>query len=190
MLRTLIILAFDFYLLLGFVRLLCQVAGVEINNPIFKFVNTITEPLLKPFRRFNLSYKGFDVLLIISLLVIDLLKYIIILSLWGISIRINPLGLPLIVIADLLGQLCNIFFYAIIVVVVMSWINPQVNNPFMNLLHKVTDLILIPVRSRIPLVSGIDLSPLVVLIVLKVITIVIIDPIMMHGLNLSIGFTI
>ena len=56
--------------------------------------------------------------------------------------------------------------YALIILilirVVFSWISPYPNNSVYRLVVQVTEPILGPVRRRMPPVSGMDLSPLVV----------------------------
>jgi YggT family protein len=56
--------------------------------------------------------------------------------------------------------------YALIIVilirVVFSWVSPYPNNSVYRFVYQVTEPILGPVRRRLPPVSGMDLSPLVV----------------------------
>ena len=59
--------------------------------------------------------------------------------------------------------------YALIVLVlvrvVFSWVSPYPNNSVYRFVFQVTEPILGPVRRRLPPVSGLDLSPLVVTLV-------------------------
>jgi YggT family protein len=50
----------------------------------------------------------------------------------------------------------------ILVRVVFSWTNPYPNNSVYRFVYQVTEPILAPVRHRLPPMSGMDLSPLVV----------------------------
>ena len=67
-------------------------------------------------------------------------------------------------------QLIAIFLtyalYALIIVILIrvafSWISPYPNNSVYRFVFQVTEPILGPVRRRLPPVSGMDLSPLVV----------------------------
>jgi YggT family protein len=56
--------------------------------------------------------------------------------------------------------------YALIIVilirVVFSWVSPYPNNSVYRFVYQVSEPILGPVRRRLPPVSGMDLSPLVV----------------------------
>ena len=56
----------------------------------------------------------------------------------------------------------QIFLVVILIRVVFSWISPVPTNPVSRLAWQVTEPVLGPIRRRLPLMSGIDLSPLVV----------------------------
>ena len=68
-------------------------------------------------------------------------------------------------IASLLTFLLYAFIIVLIVRVLFSWVSPFPTNPVSRLAWAVTEPVLAPVRRRIPPVSGIDLSPLVVWLV-------------------------
>ena len=68
-------------------------------------------------------------------------------------------------IASVLTFLLYAFIIVLIVRVLFSWVSPFPTNPVSRLAWAVTEPVLAPVRRRIPPVSGIDLSPLVVWLV-------------------------
>jgi YggT family protein len=53
----------------------------------------------------------------------------------------------------------------ILVRVVFSWVSPYPNNAVYRFVYQVTEPVLGPVRRRLPPISGMDLSPLVVTLV-------------------------
>ncbi|TMD77450.1 MAG: YggT family protein [Chloroflexi bacterium] len=65
-------------------------------------------------------------------------------------------------IAGVLIFALQIFLVVILIRVVFSWISPVPTNPVSRLAWQVTEPVLGPIRRRLPLMSGIDLSPLVV----------------------------
>jgi YggT family protein len=69
------------------------------------------------------------------------------------------------VIANLLIVALYIFLIILFVRVLFSWINPYPNNSIYRFTHSVTEPVLAPVRRRIPAVSGFDISPIVVWLV-------------------------
>ena len=69
-------------------------------------------------------------------------------------------------VATILNTLLTIYMYIIIARAVISWVNADPYNPIVNFLYKVTEPVLNRVRRVIPDMGGIDLSPLVVLLVI------------------------
>jgi YggT family protein len=68
-------------------------------------------------------------------------------------------------IASLLSLVLWLFVIVILVRVAFSWVSPFPTNPVSRLAWQITEPVLAPVRHRLPPVSGIDLSPLVVTVV-------------------------
>jgi YggT family protein len=71
-----------------------------------------------------------------------------------------------------MGLIATFIIYAlyaliilILIRVVFSWLSPYPNNSVYRFVYQVTEPILGPVRRRLPPVSGMDLSPLVVTLV-------------------------
>jgi YggT family protein len=67
----------------------------------------------------------------------------------------------------LIDRLIDLYSLIIVGAVVVSWIDVPRDNPAIRLLHRATDPVLTPVRRVLPKIGGIDLSPLVVLIGLR-----------------------
>jgi YggT family protein len=86
-------------------------------------------------------------------------------------LRGNGFPLPallLATVAELAALLLNVYMVAIIVQVIISWVNPGSYNPVTGLLYSLTEPVMRPIRKLLPPVSGIDLSPLFALIGLQV----------------------
>ena len=67
----------------------------------------------------------------------------------------------------LIDRLIDLYSLIIIAAVVVSWIDVRRDNQAIRLLHRATEPVLVPVRRALPETGGIDLSPLVVLIGLR-----------------------
>jgi YggT family protein len=65
-------------------------------------------------------------------------------------------------VAGVLIFALQVFLVVILIRVVFSWVSPVPTNPVSRLAWQVTEPVLGPIRRRLPLMSGIDLSPLVV----------------------------
>lgn len=59
----------------------------------------------------------------------------------------------------------QLFVLLVFIRVILSWLNPYPTNSFTRFFWLVTEPVLAPIRRSLPLMSGIDLSPLVVWIV-------------------------
>lgn len=69
----------------------------------------------------------------------------------------------------------NIYSFIIIARALMTWLpNVDRNNPIVKFLFQVTEPVLQPIRQALPQNSGMDFSPLVVLVVISVLTSVLI----------------
>ncbi len=67
-------------------------------------------------------------------------------------------------------SLITLYEGLIILRAVTSWfVSSQNTHPLIDLLHRVTDPVLEPVRNVLPVTSGIDLSPIIVLVGLELI---------------------
>jgi YggT family protein len=81
--------------------------------------------------------------------------------------QVHPVVLMIFTITSLLKMVLYIFIVAIFVQVLLSWIQPGAYNPITALMQQLTTPVLRPVQRAIPPISGLDLSPLVALIVLN-----------------------
>ncbi|OPX20672.1 MAG: hypothetical protein BZ151_02685 [Desulfobacca sp. 4484_104] len=70
-------------------------------------------------------------------------------------------------LAYVLSIVLNIYMWLIIARAILSWVNPDPYNPIVRFLYNITEPVLSYVRRRLPMVyGGLDLSPLVVLLVI------------------------
>jgi YggT family protein len=71
----------------------------------------------------------------------------------------------LVALAQVLNLVLTMYMWLIIARALISWVNPDPYNPIVRFLYNVTEPVLAWVRQRLPLVySGLDLSPLLVLL--------------------------
>ena len=166
---------FGLYLIAIMLRFLLQLTRADFYNPVCQFLVKITNPPLIPLRRIIPGFMGVDVAAVVLMLAIKIVEIFLIAIINGYSLA--PLGLFVYSIADLLGLLLNVFFFTILIQVVISWVNPGGYNPTVSLLYAINEPLLSRARRLIPPISGFDLSPIVVVIVLQLLTILLISPI-------------
>jgi YggT family protein len=68
-------------------------------------------------------------------------------------------------IVGLLIFVIQVYIVLIFIRVILTWVSPYPTNPFSRFFWQVTEPVLAPIRSRLPMMSGFDLSPLVVWVV-------------------------
>lgn len=72
----------------------------------------------------------------------------------------------IVAIANILDTVLNLYSWIVIISALLSWVNPDPYNPIVRFLRGVTEPVFYRVRRLLPFtyVSGVDLSPIVVLL--------------------------
>ncbi len=72
-------------------------------------------------------------------------------------------GYFLMAIAKVFDYVLILFMWIVIARAILSWVSPDPFNPIVRFLHNVTEPVLYPIRTKLPLsFGGLDLSPIVV----------------------------
>ena len=158
------------YLVAMLLRFLLQLVRADFYNPISQFLVKITNPLVLPVRKVVPGYGGMDLASLLLALLIQALAIVTLLALYGAGL---PGVLQLLVwsVLGLIGLLVNIYFFAILAMIILSWVAPGSNHPAIYLLYQLTEPVMAPVRKLLPAAGGIDFSPILVFILINVIQI-------------------
>jgi YggT family protein len=165
---------FSLYILAVVLRFLLQWNRADFYNPISQFLVRITHPPLKLLRRIVPAVGKIDTSSLILALGLQMLANLAILLISG-AIP-NFAGLILISFADVLKIVLDIFVYAIFVNALLSWIAPNNYNAASSLLYTLTEPVLRICRRMIPDIGGIDLSPLIALVLLQLTKMMVLPP--------------
>ncbi|MCG6964954.1 MAG: YggT family protein [Chromatiaceae bacterium] len=166
---------FGLYATLVVLRFLLQLMRADFYNPLSQLIVKVTRPLLNPLRRVIPGVSGIDMAsLVLAWLVISV-EQLAILGLAGAGFK--PAAACLLAIPELISLVINIFLFAILIQVILSWINPGSYNPVVGLIHSLTEPVLAPVRRRMPDMGGLDLSPMVVMVGLVVLEMLLVPPV-------------
>jgi len=152
---------FGLYIFAVLLRFLLQLVRSDFYNPIAQFLVAVTNPPLKPLRRVIPGMYGVDFASLVLLLLLELVFQTLLAMLLNQSVTVATL--LVLGIFDLLHSTLNVFLYGILIMVILSWINPY-PNALSQLLVRLTEPLLRPVRQTIPSFSGIDLSPMIVMV--------------------------
>jgi YggT family protein len=149
-----------------------------------------THPLLKPLRRIIPSLGGLDLASLVLALIVQYVLMALTLMLMGVGVG-DPL---LILVWSLIGVtalLLKVFFFALIISVILSWVAQGTHNPAALLVNQICEPLLMPIRRILPNLGGLDLSPIVAFLILNLLDMLVIRNLavstgMFSGLSLAI----
>ncbi|AMM25553.1 YggT family protein [Variovorax sp. PAMC 28711] len=150
-------------------RLYMQYHRVPFGNPLGRFVFAITDWIVMPLRRIVPSYKRWDLASPIAAWLLVMAKFLLLWLLLGDFGKIAIL--PLISLVGLLQLAVSGLTALLIVYAILSWV-PSANSMLLELIGRLAEPVVRPFRRFIPLVGGVDLSPLAAIVMLQVIAIV------------------
>ena len=154
------------YLLIVLLRFILQLVRADFYNPLSQFIVKATHPLLRPMRRVIPSMGSLDLSsLVLAIIVQMVLMALILLIAYGTTG--NPLLLLVWALVGITGLFLNIFFWALIISVILSWVAPGSRSPGAELVAQITEPVLAPFRRLIPNLGGLDISPIFAFIVIQ-----------------------
>jgi YggT family protein len=171
-LEFLVTTLFSLYILAVMLRFILGAVRADFYNPVSQFLVRITNPLLKPMRKVIPSIGKYDTSALLLMLLLQVASLGLVVLLRGISVSVVTLLFA--AVGELVLLVINVFLFAIIIQVILSWVSPGNYNPVTALLYSITSPVMRPIQRIVPPVSGIDLSPLVAIIGLQVLRMLIV----------------
>ena len=155
------------YLLIVLLRFILQLVRADFYNPLSQFTVKATQPLLKPLRRIIPGFGGLDLASLALAILVQLVLMVLVILIAG----ANPaaVGLQLLVwaIIAVTSLFLKIFFFALIISVILSWVAPGSYNPGAQLVNQICEPLLAPFRRLLPNLGGLDISPIFAFIALN-----------------------
>ena len=155
------------YLLIVLLRFILQLVRADFYNPLSQFTVKATQPLLKPLRRIIPGFGGLDLASLALAIQVQLVLMVLVILIAG----ANPaaVGLQLLVwaIIAVTSLFLKIFFFAMIISVILSWVAPGSYNPGAQLVNQICEPLLAPFRRLLPNLGGLDISPIFAFIALN-----------------------
>lgn len=146
-------------------RFLMQWQRISFHQPVGRFVFAVTDWLVLPLRRAIPPWSAWDLSSLVGAFLIKLLQYTL---LWLVSGGQGALGLlPLVSLVGMAQLVVSALSALVIVLAVMSWVNP--GSPMYSLAARLSQPFLKPFQRVVPLIGGVDLSPIALLVVLQLI---------------------
>lgn len=179
----LIDIIFGLYILAVMLRFMLQWFRADFRNPLAQALVRVTNPPLKPLRRFIPGVGGLDMAAIVLMLALQYAASALIFYIGGMDL--HPVFLLFFAISELVSLFIMVFIVAIIIQVIVSWVNPGTYNPALSMVYAITEPVMRHARRLIPPVGGLDLSPMVATIGLFLIKMLAVPPIVTLGKILS-----
>ncbi|MGB4072577.1 YggT family protein [Pseudomonas sp.] len=178
------------YLLIVLLRFILQLVRADFYNPLSQFIVRATHPLLKPLRKVIPSFAGLDLASLVLAILVQLVLMALTLLLLGYELN-NPLQLLIWSIIGVTALFLKVFFFALIISVILSWVAQGSHNPSAMLVNQLCEPLLAPIRRILPSMGGLDLSPIVAFLLLNLIDMLVIRNLavmtgMYKGLSLAI----
>ncbi|MEI6413656.1 MAG: YggT family protein [Pseudomonadota bacterium] len=150
---------FGFYTVLVLLRFLLQTVRADFYNPLSQFIVKFTSPLLHPLRRIIPGWGGFDWAALVLAWGLKSLELFLVLLLGG-----HAAGLVIFLWAlpELVSLVFNLYLFAVLILVIASWIAPGGYNPGLDLVARLARPLMVVARRILPPISGVDLSPMLV----------------------------
>ena len=162
--------AIGIYLLIMLMRFILQLVLADFYNPISQFLVRATNPIVLPLRRILPAKGRFDPASLLLAVAIQLLGIVAMLVMNGVSLP----GISLLLawsVVGVIGLIVKIYFFALLAMIILSWIAPGTSNPAAYLMYQITEPVMAPFRRVLPSMGGLDFSPILVFILINVIQI-------------------
>lgn len=146
-------------------RIVMPLVRADFRNPIGQAILQVTNPLVMPLRRVLPPAGRVDAASIVALLVVQFAGTSLMRGILGAGLAPGPLIVG--ALLDLARTVLQVYFWLVLVHVLLSWVAPGQYSPGTQLVHRLCDPLLRPVRRIIPPLGAFDLSPMFVLIGLQ-----------------------
>ena len=161
---------FHFFILAALLRFWMQALRAPMRNPIAQFTMALTDFIVKPMRRVIPGLWGMDLASLVVAWAAEFLLQSILLLLADAPLAGNP-GVLTAVLYFALVKLVRLSVYivmgAVFIQALLSWMNPY--HPVAPFFDALTKPFLRPFQKAVPTIGGVDITPVLVLIVCQLI---------------------
>lgn len=144
-------------------RFVMHSRAMSMRNPLGRFVQALSDWLVLPLRRIIPPTASVDLACLGAAWLLKLLQWAMLLTLLRIG---RWSALPLVAVLDVVKLGVTVAMVVIIAAVVVSW--TQNRTLLADVVRTLAEPLLAPFRRFVPLLGGLDLSPLIALVVLQV----------------------
>ena len=161
---------FTLYIIAVLLRVLLQISHADYQNPISQFIWQVTQHPVDALARVIPRWRTVDIPAITFALLLCFINI-------ELDLLLHPLDISAAIgmvlfwsVLKLAVVLINLYFFTILVQVLFSWLSPGTHTPATAVLWSINEPLLRPVRGVIPAIGGLDISPIVIVIGLQVLS--------------------
>lgn len=159
----------DFFILVLLARFYLQAAQVSLQQPLGRFVLALSNWIVLPLRRILPPVYGYDTASLILAMFCALLMQLLLLAVapWSFvfSSPMTLLAIGTVSLLEVIKMSLYLLFAAVLAQALLSWITPH--SPLQPTLQQLTAPFLRPLRRMIPPVGGVDITPLILLLLIQ-----------------------
>jgi len=152
-------------------RFLIQACRVDFYNPLSQGIVRLTDPILKPARLVIPGYRNLDIAAFLAAVLVQFFGFML-LSGQGLAGFVLLFGFATLEIVLLILKILR---WSIIIMAIFSFIAPGNPHPALRLLEQLVEPILAPARRLLPPMGGLDLSPIIVIVVIAMLEMILPD---------------
>lgn len=163
------------YIAAVMVRFLLQSARADFYNPVCQAIVQITSPLLNPLRRVIPGWRRLDVASLVLALLLNTAatELMVFVATGGLLSPGKALSWAL---TGLISMTMDIYFYAMLVMVVASFVAPFSGHPILLAVNQLLQPVYRLSHRILPPMGGLDFSPLLLMLAIKVVEILVLNP--------------
>lgn len=158
----------------------------DFHNPISQWIIKLTHPLLKPFRKIIPSLFRQDTSCLVFAYLVQLAVLLVVFTIANKPLTLMLTKLPILALVYLLNNIIYLFYLLLIGSAILSWIAPDSRSYASILIRQITNFILAPLRRVIPPLGIFDITPMVALIIMLLLSGIIekiLGPLLLMGFN-------
>ena len=133
-----------------------RLVGADFYNPVSQAIARLTNPLLAPLRRVIPGRGAFDSAALVLILLAEILAIVVLGLVQGVGV--HPIAILLWAPLGIVSLFLKFYFFAILAMIVLSWIAPGNPSPVIYLLHQLTEPVMAPFRRMLPAMGGLSNS--------------------------------
>ncbi|WP_394182691.1 YggT family protein [Marinomonas posidonica] len=155
----------NLYLFIVLLRLVLQLTRADFYNPISQGVVKATSPFIIPLRKIIPSIGRLDTASLVLALIVQLLTLLLINFMHGVNAQ--PIQYFIATVVGVLYHLLDLYFWAMLISVILSWVAPGANHPGAMLVAQITAPLYSACQRVIPPLGGLDLSPIFIFLAIS-----------------------